>query len=539
MGMNRWPLAARGRGVAATALLSAAMLTVGMTAALAAPAAGHGTTPTGHGAARAGAQRQAKASTLAAHAGPALKLIAVERLVEAQRFGRWVYVDPDIYLASLESAFQIDVSRVSYTQPVHATQVIRTADGNVYRPLPSWVISGWDGIRHFIRITISNASGRVVGASDQPFCSDSGQLAKATPNSAATDPYPSECGSGDPFPMAEVWGLSRGWAVDDYGYIAYRLALGTYKLTETIAPQYVRLFHISRRDATATVRLKVVKQGSCCGPEGCCLPPVPAGFVRASRAPAAGHVVPRPPATATLKHVPEDALPDLIPLPSWGISVSNTKKTRTAFLDFGATVWISGNSPLDVEGFRVPGTGKMLAYQYFYKDGRKLVGRIRVGTMGFSAYNAWHFNQFAQYFLLNKHMRIVVRSRKVGFCIAPTDNVDMVERYATWQPSYTGIEGNCGDPSALWATEILPIGWGDTYIQTVPYQSFDITKIPNGTYYIEIVANPEHLLREISTANDVSLRKVIISGKPGHRTVRVPAWHGMDPENGSGGGYYY
>jgi Lysyl oxidase len=134
-------------------------------------------------------------------------------------------------------------------------------------------------------------------------------------------------------------------------------------------------------------------------------------------------------------------------------------------------------------------------------------------------------------------MRVVVRSRKVGFCIAPTDNVNMVLRYATWQPSYTGIEGNCGDPSALWATEILPVGWGDTYVQTVPYQSFDITKIPDGTYYIEIVANPEHLLRETNTANDVSLREVIISGKPGHRTVRVPAWHGMDPENGKGGGY--
>jgi hypothetical protein len=31
--------------------------------------------------------------------------------------------------------------------------------------------------------------------------------------------------------------------------------------------------------------------------------------------------------------------------------------------------------------------------------------------------------------------------------------------------------------------------------------------------------------------NDVSLRRVILGGKPGHRTVRVPAWHGIDPEN--------
>ena len=26
------------------------------------------------------------------------------------------------------------------------------------------------------------------------------------------------------------------------------------------------------------------------------------------------------------------------------------------------------------------------------------------------------------------------------------------------------------------------------------------------------------------------LRKVILGGTPGHRTVKVPAWHGIDPE---------
>jgi hypothetical protein len=35
---------------------------------------------------------------------------------------------------------------------------------------------------------------------------------------------------------------------------------------------------------------------------------------------------------------------------------------------------------------------------------------------------------------------------------------------------------------------------------------------------------------ETTTANDVSLRKVILGGSPGHRTVRVPAWPGIDPE---------
>ena len=61
-------------------------------------------------------------------------------------------------------------------------------------------------------------------------------------------------------------------------------------------------------------------------------------------------------------------------------------------------------------------------------------------------------------------------------------------------------------------------------------QSFDITHVPNGTYYIEVTANPEKVLYETTTSNDVSLRQVILGGTPGHRTVKVPAFHGIDPE---------
>jgi hypothetical protein len=76
----------------------------------------------------------------------------------------------------------------------------------------------------------------------------------------------------------------------------------------------------------------------------------------------------------------------------------------------------------------------------------------------------------------------------------------------------------------------VPVGWGDTYIQSIAGQNFDITNVPNGTYYIKVVANPEKVLHETTTSNDVSLRKVILGGTPGHRTVKVPAWHGIDPE---------
>ena len=55
--------------------------------------------------------------------------------------------------------------------------------------------------------------------------------------------------------------------------------------------------------------------------------------------------------------------------------------------------------------------------------------------------------------------------------------------------------------------------------------------MPNGTYYIEVTANPLRVLHETTTRNDVSVRKVILGGTAGHRTVKVPAWHGIDPEH--------
>ena len=29
----------------------------------------------------------------------------------------------------------------------------------------------------------------------------------------------------------------------------------------------------------------------------------------------------------------------------------------------------------------------------------------------------------------------------------------------------------------------MPVGWGDTYLQSIAGQAFSITRVPNGTYY--------------------------------------------------------
>jgi hypothetical protein len=473
------------------------------------------------GAPALGAATTATAVPAAAAAGPTIKLIVAQKSISADRFGSQVFVDPGIWVASLGSSFRLNVQRAKYAKPITVTQVITTARGTQDRRLPNWTAAGWNGLRDFVRLTVRNKAGKVVGTRKLTFCPDTFDPERTGPGSATTSPFPQQCGEGNPFPRATVWGIARGWAVDpsEDGGSVFKLSIGTYRATESIFPAYRRMLHISARDARATVTLHVVKGQGCCSAAG-------------QHRPATGAPLPSLPRTRTLSHAPAGAVPDLVALPSWGITTSAVKKSGQDFLNFGATVWVGGNSRLDVEGFRKQGSPTMLAYQYFWKNGR-IVGRVRAGTMGFDTkpgHNHWHFEQFARYQLLNASKKVAVRSQKVGFCIAPTDAINLLTPHATWVPSFVGLGGQCGSPTALWVQEMMPIGWGDTYDQSKAGQAFNITKLHNGTYYIEIIANPQHVLHEVTRSNDISLRKVIITGTAGHRKVRVPAWRGIDPE---------
>jgi len=233
-------------------------------------------------------------------------------------------------------------------------------------------------------------------------------------------------------------------------------------------------------------------------------------------------------------------LPDLVPLPSWGIHLQISHKNRhhpaIDHINFDSTVAIDGNSPLDVQGFR-DGTGPVMrAFQYFSRHG-KVIGRAPAGTMVFDSSpeeQEWHFQQFAQYRLLDASKTTAVLSHKEAFCLAPTAAYDLLRPGARWQPEAFGLgEGNCGEATALWTHERLPLGWADTYTQSLDGQNFNVTHLPNGTYYIEVIANPEKVLHETNMANDVSLRKIILGGTPDHRTLRVPPYAAVPRGAGS------
>lgn len=256
-----------------------------------------------------------------------------------------------------------------------------------------------------------------------------------------------------------------------------------------------------------------------------------AGQTDGSRqAPGARPNAERPAGKATVPDVPK---PDLRSLPAYGITISDGDEDVPGkdYLAFSANVWNAGPAKLVVDGFRSPGKELMDAYQYFYDAQGKQVGYTPTGTMEWDprpGHEHWHFTDFASYRLLKADRKETVRSGKEAFCLANTDAVDYTVKNANWHPENTDLSTACGQENSISVREVLDVGSGDTYTQDLPGQSFDITDLPNGTYYIQVLANPENRLKETDLSNNSALRKVVLGGKKGARTVTVPAHHLVD-----------
>ncbi|MGW8359384.1 lysyl oxidase family protein [Streptomyces wedmorensis] len=243
------------------------------------------------------------------------------------------------------------------------------------------------------------------------------------------------------------------------------------------------------------------------------------------QAPALAPQSKRPTGTPSVPNVPK---PDLRSLPAYGITISDGGQNIPGkdYLAFSANVWNAGPAQLVVDGFRSPGKAKMDAYQYFYDANGKQVGYTPTGTMEWDprpGHVHWHFTDFASYRLLKADKKEAVRSGKEAFCLANTDAVDYTVKNANWHPFNTDLATACGQENSISVREVLDVGSGDTYTQDLPGQSFDITDIPNGTYYIQVLANPAKRLKETNLDNNSALRKVVLGGTPGRRTVTVPA----------------
>jgi len=518
----------------------------------------------------------------AAQAGtdpPALAFVAATPNVTALRYeeGDFHYLDFNlgVNLIAGKNPFEIRAKRKSYADPIVAQQAVFSKGKRTMVTLPKGLVSGFGGFRNFTTITIKNKAGKTVKSYQTDFCPNSGETARTRRDAPASSPYPRGCAQDNPFMLGAVWGIQAGWNATtqdrpgspDGRDDSFDLALGNYTVTVALNQKYRDYFKVPAKSATVKLNLNVAKyvdDQPQPGPSGSAAPSVDvAGAtarIEAARAQLkrtdghAAHIAGQgddnrqisaylpgfaPPAKrpVSAKVAPKAGpKPDLRSLPAWGISIEQgtdpvtEKPNKKFYVNFGATVWNAGTSPLLVDGFRRPGTERMDAYQYFFDAKGKQVGSVAAGSMQWDAregHQHWHFTDFAQYNLLKANKKRATKSGKEAFCLANTDAVDYTIPNAKWRPDNTDLSTSCGGNTAVAVREVLDVGNGDTYSQARPGQSFDITGLPNGTYYIEVKANPANKLSELSTRNNSALRKIVLGGTANRRTLKVPSVNGI------------
>jgi Lysyl oxidase len=57
----------------------------------------------------------------------------------------------------------------------------------------------------------------------------------------------------------------------------------------------------------------------------------------------------------------------------------------------------------------------------------------------------------------------------------------------------------------------LSVGWGDQYSASTNFQWIDITGLPNGRYRLTATADPGHLVKESSYANNSAWARIRIT----------------------------
>lgn len=206
----------------------------------------------------------------------------------------------------------------------------------------------------------------------------------------------------------------------------------------------------------------------------------------------------------SLVEVPASALPagvphypDLITRPPFSVRLVTGKGTAVRKLFFSNTIGNVGAGPLELRAENDAATGTTNAIQEIYTHGTTtgtkgspsltLVSSHAVGTFVFHPqHNHWHMEDFARYELRSINPdgstgQVVATTTKFSFCMIDTDVIDST------LPDYNmGLTHACG----LNARQGVRVGRGDTYSSSLPDQFIDISTIPDGTYRLVSVADP-------------------------------------------------
>ena len=187
-------------------------------------------------------------------------------------------------------------------------------------------------------------------------------------------------------------------------------------------------------------------------------------------------------------------LPDVHALPDLMLAVDRAKMTiefRRRYFTAGecafqeGCVWNTGGRKLLLldAGIKNMGTSDLvIGNPYEHPD--KFVWS--------GCHGHFHMKGLATYRVLTLSGRQVARAYKQGFCLRDDRPKTLTSGPAKFTCDYQGISR----------------GWQDTYDKSLDCQWVDITGVPAGAYYLEIVINPNRVFAESNYGNNRVLLRI-------------------------------
>ena len=116
-------------------------------------------------------------------------------------------------------------------------------------------------------------------------------------------------------------------------------------------------------------------------------------------------------------------------------------------------------------------------------------------------HNHWHQSGVARFEVRKGTLDgpLVTNGVKITFCLVDTDQTDLVTK---------GSNRFYFDCNA--ELQGISVGWGDNYHQSTPLQELEITRVPEGVYYLTHLADPENHWKESNESNNFAWVKFSI-----------------------------
>lgn len=194
-----------------------------------------------------------------------------------------------------------------------------------------------------------------------------------------------------------------------------------------------------------------------------------------------------------------DYLPDLTPVSSTlgeALSLDTNEIPGRRLLRFSTEVANTGDGPLEIWGGSVSGNSQQVFQRIYQEDGGSR-DRLAGEFVYHAGHGHIHFEGFATYDLrlTNGNGDIVASGGKTSFCL-----INIRQPFPDATAAAGRVHGRGG--SSCGQVQGISTGYSDVYSASLDDQWIDITGVADGTYWLEIVTDPEGNIQETNENNN-------------------------------------